>query len=378
MMAKKKEGSDFDNYKISDFKFRFNRDVLGARSKSTKGKIDKLDISKSNISTKAQLCFHISNFSTTLPGINLNNLSIKCLKNKFVGYEEWISRCSASTIEAGYFICIDLKLPEIKKAKDVKSLVQLTFEKALKECDGENKEKADEIILALRLISFFEVWIGDIIFNVSINNKYYNLYIFEKIQAGGSLGGGYHYRLKKNYLSTFKKSLNLVKKNKSFFDIKPLGTALFFFDSSYQNTPYYAKYINLIVVLESLWLFGSERGEQTHRICLRIAEILGGNIKTDKLKRYNQAKRLFEIRGKIVHGGFKKPTVTKEDIKIADLCILRLIAGESIKRYFTLLNSGIKSKEITNLIDESLLDKKKENHLYKIFKKQILFDDWVV
>ena len=345
-------------YEMSDFEVGLNSSVSD--------KIKKINISRGDISSKTQLCFHLGNLQSSLKEVKINALKIKCLKNKFAGFNYWIRQCSAKTIEPGYFACAELKFPELKNIKNTNDVFKLTFEEFVK------KSEIDKLILSLRIVNNSEIWINDIIFNVCIKNKWYNLYVFPRIRKGGSLYGTDTYELKKNDLITFKKSFNYIKNNSDLLDKNPLKVALAFFDASYQDIPLYGKFINLIIVLESLWLYGSDRGEQTHRICLRMSEILGDRNSASKLKIYNKANELFKLRGKIVHGSFIPTNVQGEDISRENLMMLRFLARESILRYIILLKADFKSKEIAKFLDETMLDKKKEDSLYKILRKNKL------
>lgn len=351
-------------YEISDFAIRFNSSVLD--------KIRKISINKGDISQTTQMCFHLGKLQSFSKEIKIDIFKIKCLRNKFVGFDNWISKCSIGTFEPGYFACTELKFPELKSVTNEKDIFKLTFEKFITESEKKIKTEISQLILSSRIINNSELWINDIIFNISIKNKWYNIYMSPRTRKGGSLYGADIYKLKKSNLITFKKSFNYIKSNSDLLNKNPLKVALAFFDASYQDIPLYGKFINLIIVLESLWLYGSDRGEQTHRICLRISEIFGDRNNASKLKIYNKINDLFKLRGKIVHGSFIPTNVQGKDISRENMAILRFLARESIIRYIILLKADFKSKEIAKFLDEAILDKKKENSLYKILRKNKL------
>lgn len=352
------------NYEISDFSVGLNFPVFD--------KIKKMNIGKGDISPKTQLCFHLGNLQSFSKEVKINTLRIKCLRNKFLGFDYWISKCSTKTNEPGYFACTELEFPELKNIENEEGISMLLFEEFVKRSQEIKKSEIDKLILSSRIVNNSEIWINDIIFNISIKNKWYNLYVFPRIRRGGNLYGTDIYKLKKSDLITFKESFRYIKTNSNFLDANPLKVALAFFDASYQDIPLYGKFINLIIVLESLWLFGSDRGEQTHRICLRISEILGERNKAKKLIIYNKAHELFELRGKIVHGSFVPTNIQGKDIPRESMMILRLLARESILRYIILLSNNCKCKEIAKFLDEALLDEKKEDLLYRMIKKNKL------
>jgi hypothetical protein len=351
-------------YEISDFEVRLNMFALD--------KIEKISINKGDVSQTTQMCFHLSKLQSSSKEVKIDIFKIKCLKNKFVGFDSWISRCSAGTFEPGYFACTELRFPELKSVTGKKDIFRLTFEEFVKKFEEKIKTEINELILSLRIVNNSEIWINDIIFNVSIKNKWYNLYMFPRVRKGGSLYGTDTYKLKKNNLTTFKESFKYIKSNSDLLNINPLKVSLAFFDASYQDIPLYGKFINLIIVLESLWLYGSDRGEQTHRICLRISEIFGDRNSASKLKIYNKVNDLFKLRGKIVHGSFIPTNVQGKDISRENMAILRFLARESILRYIILLKANFKNKEIAKFLDEAILDKRKEDSLYKILRKNKL------
>jgi len=73
-----------------------------------------------------------------------------------------------------------------------------------------------------------------------------------------------------------------------------------------------------------------------------------------------------------VHGSFIPTNVQGKDISRENMAILRFLARESIIRYIILLKADFKRKEIAKFLDEAILDKKKEDSLYKILKKNKL------
>jgi len=212
-------------YEISDFGIGLNRSVSD--------KIEKININKGDISQTTQMCFYLGNLQSSSREVKIDIFKIKCLRNKFVGFDDWISECSTATIESGYFACTELKFPELKSVTDKKDIFRLTFEKFVTESEKKIKAEISQLVLSLRIVNNSELWINDVVFNISIKNKWYNIYMFPRIRKGGSLYGTDIYKLKKSSLITFKKSFNYIKNNSDLLDKNPLKVALAFFDASY-------------------------------------------------------------------------------------------------------------------------------------------------
>lgn len=313
-----------------------------------------LNFFKGDLNEKVRVMIPLSNFNyeTNLEIKNLENLSLTKIPTDFIGFNEWQERCRNLLNWFDYafheeIVCPKAKLSEIESGMGIGHFDESIFW-------IHETEKFEILLLSLRLFKPDDIWYDSAIKLFDVKNKLYNLAIFAQRYTGGSTNPTHGYKLTDNDMDSFLKFRDFVGENHHLFsNNKRLKVALSFFESSYSCVPCHQKFVNLIIALESL-LTGDERQEITHRICSRMALLIANK---KRLSIYNEGKRLFKIRGKIVHGSFSgEHLAPAKDETYMGTYILRQLVSFCIINFMKLLQNGEKEESIIKILDEASFD----------------------
>jgi len=157
------------------------------------------------------------------------------------------------------------------------------------------------------------------------------------------------------FLNKYKYFRSNYEENKSSEkQLKRIYGAIRFYTRSFQSVSPVPRFINLCISLECL--FGEGQHELKYRYSNRVAMLLGDNIERRKSV-YNNIRKLYDKRSKILHGR------TKWSISPKEVLTLNEIIRQSILRCISLYIK--KYKKITQSLDDCLHDPNKHKELLK-------------
>ncbi len=156
------------------------------------------------------------------------------------------------------------------------------------------------------------------------------------------------------------------------WEVNRISTALCYFWSALIANEPNQLFTNLSILLECL--LSTDRYELTHKISERAAIILGKN-NNDRLTIFNEMKKIYDQRSKIVHGEGvpAKGCLHPEKIMITPKYIFcpKSLMSKITSISIDLLNALLKDKEYVKIVRSSKSEGKINEDLAELFKKRL-------
>jgi len=232
--------------------------------------------------------------------------------------------------------------------------------------EKEIQEYSDRILKALRLFKLGSVYTTEIISNKKtiiwpvstgshfLNQNYlgFKTYTIKSSETDSFI----------NAVNLFEQNLNFNKEEKKFWG---LNISIDRYNSALlEYIDYDRKLMTAVMGLESLFSLGNEIGENSYKLGIRVAKLLGNsNFNAEEVR--ENTEKAYRFRNKIVHGLY----ISNNDRKKINILFPSILNYLRVSLIIFILNKDVGKEEIIRIIDKSTISEYYNKELKKFIKK---------